>query len=697
MADTTTQNGNYISVTTPLGTDKFFLRGFSGEERISDLFLFNLDMLSTDSNVDFSKLLGENATVTVLLGGTEKRYINGIITRFVQAGSTDDKTIYQAELQPEIALMRLSSDCRIFQNQTAPKIIETVFKDMGCTDFKSDLKSTYESREYCVQYRETALEFVCRLMEEEGIVYYFEHAKTKHTLILSDDTVAHKNYPNMPSAGVHMAATDSLRPDEHSIDKCSVEQQVTTGGYALDDYNFENPPLKLYASHGGKKRSSTRYDYPGGFVKKARGDFLVTRRIEAEEAMGKVLYGDSFCPSFTAGNKFKLTDHVRKDVNDEWVLLSIQHRASLDAYRNSFTAFPLNVPYRSPALAHKPVIPGTQTALVVGKSGEEIWTDKYGRIKVQFHWDQEGKNDENSSCWIRVSQAWAGKKWGAFFLPRIGQEVIVSFLEGNPDNPLVTGAVYNAKQTVPYALPGNQTRSTFKTDTHKGAGFNELRFEDKKGKEEIFVHAQKDLNYVVEDNRDAEIIKGNDTLIIKKGYRKATVSKGDDTLIVKGKQTEEITKDVKLTHDANFTQDVKGNFTLTVKGNLKIKASGTVTIESGKAMTTKSGAAMTVKSGAAMTVKAGAAMTAKSATAMTLKSGTAFTAKSGTAMTMKSGTSMTNKAGMSMTNKAGMSMTNSASMTLTNKGGIKAEQKGTMSDVKGSAMASIKGAITKVG
>jgi len=306
MADTPTQKGTFISVTTPLGADKFILRGFSGEESISGLLLLNLDMLSTDSNVDFSKVLGESATVTVLLGGTEKRYINGIITRFVQAGATGDKTIYQAELQPEIALMQLSADCRIFQNQTAPKIIETMFKDMGCTDFKSDLKSTYEAREYCVQYRETALEFVCRLMEEEGIVFYFDHAKTKHTLILSDDTVAHKSYPNMPSAGVHMAGTKSSRPDEHSIENCSVEQKVTTGGYALDDYNFENPPLKLYASHGDKKRSSTRYDYPGGFTKKARGDFLVTRRIEAEEAMGKVLKGDSFCPSFTAGYKFKL-------------------------------------------------------------------------------------------------------------------------------------------------------------------------------------------------------------------------------------------------------------------------------------------------------------------------------------------------------------------------------------------------------
>ncbi len=710
---TLTQDNQYLRVSTPLGKDKLILQSMVGEERISELYRFHLAMISEDRQIDFAKLVGKTATVTLIHADKGDSFFQGYIARFVQAGSDERYTTYLAELVPWLWMLTLESDCRIYQNQSVPDIIKSVFDDLGFRDYRDSLKKTYTAREYCVQYRETAFDFVSRLMEEEGIFYYFEHTETKHTMILGDDADAHKPCPDVEE--ISFGAAPGSRQYEDTITGCTIEEQLVTGKYATDDYNFETPTTQLFAKADGNKGKRRVYDYPGRYDKKNRGEDIAKLRLEAFEVPVKLLRGESSCQGFDAGFHFTMADHVRKDANIKWVLWSVQHDAQLEQYLNTFEAFPASAPFRPAMVTPKPVIPGTQTAVVVGKAGEEMWTDKYGRIKVKFHWDQDSEKNEKSSCWIRVAQNWAGKTWGAFFLPRLDQEVVVTFLDGDPDRPLVTGAVYNAQQTVPYALPGNQTRSTVKSNTSKGGGgFNELRFEDKAGSEEVYIHAQKDMNTDVENDQTTTLIEGNRTTTVKKGFDLLKVETGkrtvevadDESTTVKGKRSVEVTGNETHTDKANFDHKVSGNYTLKVSGNLTIKASGSVTIQSGGAMTVKAGQSMTQKAGMAFTQQSGTAMTVKAGTALTNKSGTSLTNKSGTSLTNQAGMSLTNKASMSLTNKANMSLTNQASMSITNKGNMSATHQGSMTatnkgnlsgSTEGSAMASVKGAITKLG
>jgi type VI secretion system secreted protein VgrG len=439
------------------------------------------------------------------------------------------------------------------------------------------------------------------------------------------------------------------------------------------------------AQNGSKRRV---YEYPGGFLKKDEGEGLTKLRAEEREAPIRRLSGASYCRAMVPGFKTTLEEHYRSDVNAEYVVLAVRHAGGLDGYSNSFEAFPSATPYRPPRTTRKPVIPGSQTAIVVGKSGEEIWTDEYGRIKAQFHWDQLGQNDEKSSCWIRVAQGWAGKSWGQWFLPRIGQEVVVSFLDGDPDRPLVTGSVYNAEQTVPYGLPAEQTKSTIKSDSSKGhGGYNELRFEDKKDSEEVYFQAEKDMNRVVKNNdtlkvgfekkeagdqtidiynhRTVTIAEGTETFTVQKGNRTVAVETGNEVHTVKGTRDVTVTGDESKTDEANFTQAVTKDYTLTVDGNLSIDVKGTVTIKSGKAMTLDCGASLTAKAAQSLTNQAGSSLT------------------------NKAGSSLTNDAGASLTNKAGASLTNDAGASLTDKAGASAT-------VQGSASVTVQGGVVKI-
>jgi type VI secretion system secreted protein VgrG len=615
-----TQDTASISVSTPLGKDKLLLRAFQGEERISGLFRFNLQMESETPDLDFSKVVGKSATVTVQLADGTQRYINGIVGRFVQAGAADRFAAYHAELVPTLWLLTLAADCRIFQNKTTPEIVKSILTEMGITAVKDSLTQTYTAREYCVQYNETAFAFISRLLEDEGIFYFFEHADGVHTLVLADDSGAATACPG--GATVQLGTSENWT-QQNVLTRCEIEQKVISGKFALDDFSFETPSTDLIASvdstvatDGAKRRV---YEYPGGFLKKDAGDARAKLRVEAEETPAKAMRGDGYCRAFVPGFKFTLKDHFRADANADYVLTSVSHAATLESYSNSFEAIPLAVPFRPERTTPRPVIPGTQTALVVGKSGEEIYTDKYGRIKVQFHWDQLGKNDENSSCWVRVAQGWAGKAWGQIFLPRVGQEVVVSFLEGDPDRPLVTGGVYNAEQTVPYELPAQATRSTVKSNTSKGgAGSNELCFEDKKGSEEVYLHAQKDLNLEVENNR-TEQIKNDDTVTVKnnrtvtiqeknesltvsKGNRTVKVETGDETHQVKGKRALTATGDETHDNGGKFTHTTGGNYTLKVTGDLVIEATGAVTIK-GMNINLEASASMTQKAQANFSVE----------------------------------------------------------------------------------------------
>lgn len=571
------QDNLKLKITTPLGPNKLLLRSFRGDERISGLFQFTLEMVSEDNSIDFDAIIRKPVTITLSLGNDVEHNLNGIVSRFVQEETNLRLTRYFADINPWLWLLTKTSDCRIFQNKSTPEILEAIFSDLGFTDFRNDLKGTYAKREYCVQYNETTFNFVSRLMEEEGIFYHFEHAADKHTLVLGDDADAHKTCPGLEGTPVHFRQSLVDHTQDLAITRCLVEEQVVSGSFAHDDYNFETPNTDLKVESKSQTPKFRVYEYPGGFLKKDVGEKRADLRLDALEQPQKVIRGDGFVRAFVSGHKFELKDHYRADVNQTYVLQSVSHAATQESYTNSFTAFPADTPFRPPLLTAKPRIAGTQTAIVVGKAGEEIWTDKYGRVKVQFHWDQLGKKDENSSCWIRVDYGWAGKKWGGIFLPRIGQEVIVSYLEGDPDCPLITGAVYNSEQVVPYTLPDEQTKSTVKTNSSKGGnGFNEIRFEDKKDSEEIYFHAQKDQNIVVQNDRTKKI-KHNETNTIE-GTRESTIT-GDET----------------NTNKANFTQKITGNYELKVTGNLTIEATGNVTIKGTAGVNIESPAITVVK------------------------------------------------------------------------------------------------------
>ncbi|MFH1480702.1 MAG: type VI secretion system tip protein TssI/VgrG, partial [Pseudomonadota bacterium] len=584
-------------------------------------FHYRLKLKSDDNGISFSKIVGEKITVIIEQYEGGKRYINGIVSRFTQAENDENFTTYYAEIRPWLWELTLTANSRIFQNMTVPDIISKVFNDLGYSDFSMRTSGSYSPREYCVQYQETAFDFVSRLMEDEGIFYFFQHSDGVHTLVLADDSGAHEPCPNLSTAYFRQVVTDWEK--DEVIDICTLDQEVITNKYAAEDFNFETPTTDLFTKVDGVEQGELRiYEYPGGYMKKDDGETIIKKRMESHELPQKTLKGEGYCRDFIAGYKFDLKEHDRQDMNSSYILRSLSINANQEQYTNRFGAFPSDVPFRPPVKTQKPRISGTQTAVVVGKQGEEIWTDKYGRIKVQFHWDQEGKNDENSSCWIRVAQVWSGKAWGAFILPRIDQEVVVAFLEGDPDRPLVIGCVYNANQVVPYGLPDNQTRSTLKSNSSKGGGgFNEIRFEDKKGNEEIYVHAQKDMNITVENDRTKDVLNKETNTI--KVSRTTTIQQKNDTLTVeKGNRIVNI-------NTGDETHTVKGNFVLKVTGNLTIDVKGSVTIKSGLAMTNKAGTSMTNQATISMTNDGGVSLTNKASATQTVDGGGMLTLKGG--------------------------------------------------------------------
>ena len=666
------QLNSILSVVTPLGADKLLLTGFHGEESMSGLFYFDLEMISSDAALDFSAVVGKAATVSVVLEDDTKRYFNGIVTRFVQMGGDREFATYHAELRPWLWWLTLRTDSRIFQGKTVPEIIKAIFGDLGFNDFRESLTGTYAARDYCVQYQESSYDFISRLMEEEGIYFFFAHEDGKHTLTLADDAGAITDCPALATARF-WARTGTQEPMD-AVFRWSLEQTAVPVKYSADDFNFETPSTELLAEKEGQTGRMEVYEYPGGYAQKSKGDALAKIRLEELQLPEKTVRGDSFCRAFSTGYKFTLKDHFREDMNAAYVLRRIGHSASHEEYSNTFEAYPFSAPFRPPRITPKARVTGAQTATVVGKSGEEIWTDQYGRVKVQFHWDQQGQKDENSSCWIRVAQGWAGQGWGSLFLPRIGQEVIVSFLEGNPDRPIITGSVYNAEKTVPYTLPDDQTKSTVKSNTSKGGGgFNEIRFEDKKDSEEVFVQAQKDMTInikndrkktvlhdeinSIKNNRTTTIEEGNLKLVVTKGDRTVEVSTGKETHDVKGERKVTVTGDETHTNSANYNQKVTGNYELKVTGNLVIDVTGSITI--------------------------------KSAAAVAIEAGTTLDNKAGTDLGNKAGMNLKNEAGMNLDNKASMNLTNDAGVQMTNKGGA-------TQTVDGGGMLTLKGGMVKI-
>ncbi len=602
------QQERLIALTTPLGEDALLLAAFSGQEAISRLFSFDLDLLSEKGSIDFAQIIGKKVTITVTQADKTPRYFNGIVSHFAQSGADARFTRYRLQMVPWTWLLTRYADCKIFHNKTVQEILEQVFKDRGLTDYQIKLNGNYSPMEYCVQYRETDFNFISRLMEQNGIFYFYQHENGSHTMVIADSPSAHEPCPGQETVGYNL--TSGGIDDEDVIHSWTIEQALRSGKYTLTDYNFKTPSANLVATEPsvievGSNSGFELFDFPGEYATRGDGTAFAKIRMQEEEASHLAAKGSSTCRAFTSGYKFTLKDHYQDSMNVSYVLSEVQHSASVadtyamssgaggEIYSNLFACIPETVPFRPARLTPKPFVQGPQTAVVVGKcddsdgggSGEEIWVDKYGRVIVLFPWDRPNKY----SCWVRVSQDWAGQGWGSITIPRVGQEVLVSFLEGDPDRPIITGRVYNEDQTVPYTLPDNQTRSTFKTRSSKGGGadnYNELRFEDKNGDEQVFVRGEKDFDTRIKN--DIREWAGNNR-----------------SLIVTKDQMEKAGGDVHSQVTGNVNEKVGQNLSLQVGQNLYEKSGMNFAHEAGQVIHLKAGMTMVLEAGMQLTLKVG--------------------------------------------------------------------------------------------
>ena len=602
-----TQDNRPMGVTTPLGKDVLLLVGFTGQEAVSRLFCFQLDMIAeNDKDIAFDKLLGQKIGVRLNLPDDKERYFNGICKRVSQGEQGVDFTSYRMEIVPQFWMLTKKAQSRIFQQKSVPDILKKVLEGLDVT---YEIQGTFHPRDFCVQYRETDFNFASRLMEEEGIFYFFKHSAGGHQMVVANSSSSHSDLPN--GSTIIYEDIEGGGRDEDRIYDWEKAQEWRSGKYTLWDHSFELPHKHLEAeasildsvqagkvSHKLKVANNDKleiYDYPGEYAQRfdgvqpgggdRAGDLqkifqdnkrAVDLRIEEEAAAGLLIQGASSCRHFVSGHKFTLQRHFNAD--GAYVLTTVAHSARQSGdyrsgsgdfhYNNSFTCIPSALPFRPQRLTPKPVVQGTQTAIVVGPSGEEIFTDKYGRVKVQFHWDRDGNNNEESSCWVRVGTLWAGKQWGVIHIPRIDQEVIVDFLEGDPDQPIIMGSVYNAREMPPYKLPDEKTKSTIKTRSSKNGtsdNYNEIRFEDKKGSEQIFINAEKDMDTRIE-NDDRQIVKNDRHIIIENDHREKI---GNDMSIQIGNNLDEKTG-TKFAHEAGQEIHLKAGMKVIVEAGVQI-------------------------------------------------------------------------------------------------------------------------------
>lgn len=605
-----TQANRPLRVTTTLGEDVLLLQGYSGEEAISMPYTFHLQFLSEEAAIAPADILRKPMAITVELDNGEQRHIHGAVRRFKQLGQDEGLTFYEADIVPWLWFLSLSEDCRIFQSLDVLEIVEQVFDGRGLTDYEVRCTRSYPKREYCVQYQESDLDFVSRLLEEEGIFFFFVHSATAHVLVLADDNSAIEPCPEKERAPLRSEAL----PQEDVVTRLESEYAVHTGTVTIQDYDFEQPSLNLLSSISGEEEQEVYAYHARRYTKLDEGERYARLSVEALEAGHHLVHGQGTCRAFTTGFRFALEDHFADDLNQEYALLRIHHEARGNNYRswndgeldykNSFVGIPHDVPYRPPHRHPRPRIVGTQTALVVGPSGEEIWTDKYGRIKVAFYWDRLGHRDENSSCWVRVSTPWAGKGYGNVTIPRIGNEVVIDFLEGDPDRPLVVGSVYNAEQMPPIDLPGSGIQmGMISRSSPGGGGSNGITVKDTKGQEQVTVNAQYNLGTSV----------GNDETHTVTNNRTASVGV-DESCDVGSNQTLKVSANQNLSVGAGQTIVVQGarslkvgaNNTITVSADHALTAAGNVSMDSGADTAVNAGANASINAAANASYNAGA-------------------------------------------------------------------------------------------
>lgn len=686
-----TQAKRPLAVTTPLGKDALLLVELRGREAISELFNFQFDLLAkNEAGVAFDRLLGQKVCGELLLPDGKSRYFHGIVNRLSQGRRDLTFTHYRADIVPQFWVLTKKVQSRIFQHQTVPEILKKVLAGL---DVAWEIRGTFQPRDYCAQYRESDFDFASRLMEEEGIYYFFKHSAGGHTMVVANLPGSHVDVPGEPSA-----IYEEIRGGNRVEDRISAwekVQELRSGKLTLWDHCFELPHKHLDASksiqdsvavgsvtHKLKVANNDKleiYDFPGGYaqrfdgVDKSGGDKsgdlqnifednkrTVEIRMQQEALPSLLIEGSSNCRQFVSGHKFRLERHF--DADGPYVLTAVEHSASVEAdyrsgegeqlvYQNRFQCIPFALPFRPRQGTPRPTVLGSQSAVVVGPAGSEIFTDKYGRVKVQFHWDREGKNDADSSCWIRVAQAYAGKGWGSICIPRIGQEVIVDFMEGDPDQPIVTGRVYNADAMPPYPLPGGNAISGLKSNsTPGGGGYNEFILDDTKGKELIRVHGQFDMDSTIEHdlrehvkNNRSRDVKVNETIQI--GVDQSITVGSNQSLKVGSNQTFEI--------GANQTGKVGANKSLDVGANHTEKIGSNMTINVGSCLTESVGINYAETVGAAMELTVGAAMTLSVGAAMMQSVGAAYMLSVGAIMKESVGASKSSSVGSNLTETVG--------------------------------------------
>ena len=636
-----TQENRVFSVSIPsLGPDVLLFSAMSGTEALGRLYQYDLQLLSENFSINLDDVLGQSMTISMQLSDGSVRYFDGLVARFSQVGNVGAFASYHVTLYPWLWFLTRTSDCRIFQNMTVPEIIKQVFRDCGYTDFEVSLSGNYRTWEYCVQYRETDFNFVSRLMEQEGIYYYFLHQDGKHILKMTDSISGHDPIVNPDVA--FLPPSENVVEEQDHITSWSFSRDVQPGAVVNDDYDFKNPKANLEAKLSSpfphNRSDNEIYDYPGEYYNAGDGNNYVRTRLQEMHAQYERSHGEGSVHTIYTGGLFNLTEYPRDDQNREYMVVGCSYQLKNDEYEStgieseivfnvSIEAMDSKTQFRTARTTPKPMVQGPQTAVVTGPTGDEIWTDKYGRVKVQFHWDRYGDNDENSSCWIRVSNPWAGKNWGAIALPRIGHEVIVDFLEGDPDQPIITGRVYNQDNMPPYTLPANQTQSGMKSRSSKGGtgeNFNEIRFEDLKGKEEIYIHAEKDQLNEVENNEITDV--GNDRtehvahdeVINIDNDRTETVG-NNENITIENDRTENVTNNENVTIGKERFHKIGTNDTLDVGDNLYIKAGKSIILETGAAKIDMQSNGDILISGANITVKGSAKVTQTAEAAMTIK------------------------------------------------------------------------------
>ena len=580
--------GRDTLITGPLPDGALLLESFHGKETLGTPYRYNLTLLSADHDIPVDKVLGQSLTVHIRLDTGDTRFFNGIVTYFGKLGLSMNHTRYVAVLNPKLALFDYARDCRIFFGQDAKALATDVLAQRGFTDVESgSLKGAYRKREYCVQYRETDFNFIQRLLEEDGIYYFFKHENDKHTLVLGDSATAHAKSPGYESVNYLPKERKEIRDEEHFW-SLSVAGSLYAGKFTVVrgyDYGKPRPSATLVETKPSQAPQPGAdfedYDYPGGLSEKPDAEAEAAVRLEGDHVGNTLIEVEGNTMGLGVGNLVTLKKPAflggdfnpfwdEADFQKEYLIVSATYSISINQYETGdvaesdepfkarYSLLDSQSPFRPKRTATKPRIEGPQTALVVGPAGDEIYTDKFGRVKVQFDWDRLGKHDEKASCWVRVAQVWAGKQWGAMHVPRIGHEVMVEFLDGDPDRPIVTGRVYNADNMPPYDLPANKTQSGIKSRSSKGgsaSNFNELRFEDLKGKEEVYLQAEKDMNILV---------KNDETRFV--GHDRVKQVGHDETSTIKGNRTEEVSKDEEIAIHGNRTETVDKDESITISG-----------------------------------------------------------------------------------------------------------------------------------